>query len=104
MRSPSMKGIAFPSKALTREAIQVIKEVHSIGHVILKFVSHYLTKAFAWEILILLTMAYKMINSSLHIGRTSSLGKRVMANHLCIKQRVGFYMSLHRGANLPWTT
>ena len=74
----------FPSKAPTRVAIRVIKEVHSIGPVILKFESHYLTKACAGEILILLTMAYRMSNSSLRTGRTSSLGKRVMANLLCI--------------------
>ena len=99
-----MKGMGFPSKIPMFDAMRVTNEVHSIGHVILKFVSHYLTKAFAWEILILLTMAYKMINSPLRTGRTSSLGKGVMANHLCIKWRVGFCMSLHRGANLAWTT
>jgi hypothetical protein len=79
-----MKGIKFASKAPTRVAIRVIKEVHSIGPVILKFESHCLTKACAGEILILLTMAYSMSNSMLRTGRTSSLGKRVMANYLCI--------------------
>ena len=41
------------------------------------------------EIWILLTMAYNIINSSLSAVRVSSLGKRVMATHLCIKRRVG---------------
>ena len=40
-----MKGIEFPSKAPIRVAMRVIKEVHSIGPVILKFESHCLTKA-----------------------------------------------------------
>ena len=36
---------------------QIVKEVHSIGPIILKFKSYCLTKACAGEILILLTMA-----------------------------------------------
>ena len=40
-----MKGIEFPSKAPIHVAIRVIKEVHSIGPVILKLKSHCLTKA-----------------------------------------------------------
>ena len=79
-----------PSKIPMFDAMRVTKEVHSIGPVIRKFVSHCLTIAYAGEIRILLTMAYNIINSSLRTGRGSSLGKRVIATHLCIKQRVGF--------------
>ena len=86
------------------DTMRVTKEVHSIGPITLKFVSHCLTIAFAGDTQILLTMAYNIINSSFCTGRGSSLGKRVMATHLCSKRRVGFWISLHRGANLPWTT
>ena len=84
-----MKGMGFPSKIPMFDAMWVTKEVHSIGSVILKFVSHRLTIAFAGEIQILLTMSYNMIISSFHTGRESSIGKRVIATHLCIKLRVG---------------
>jgi hypothetical protein len=47
-----MKGITFPSKIPMLEVMRVIKEVHSIGPVILKFVSHCLIIAFTGEILI----------------------------------------------------
>ena len=80
-----MKGIGFPSKTPMFDAMQVTKEVHSIGPVILKFVNHCLTIALAGETRILLTMAYNIFNSSFRTGRGSSLGKRVMATHLCIK-------------------
>ena len=76
-----MKGKGLPSKILIFDAIQVTKQVHSIGPVILKFVSHCLTIAFAEEIRILLTMAYNIINSSLRTVRGLSLGKRVMATN-----------------------
>src|SRR6185503_12942570 len=89
-RGSSMEGMGFPSKILMFDAMRVTKEVHSIGPVIQKFVSHCLTIAFAGEIRILLTMAYNMINSSFCTGHGSSLGKRVIATHLCIKRRVGF--------------
>ena len=85
-----MKGMGFPSKIPMFDAMRVTKEVHSIGPVIRKFVSHCLTIACAGEIQILLTVAYNIINSSLRTGRGSSLGKRVIATHLCIKRRVGF--------------
>jgi hypothetical protein len=42
----------FLSKTLMLEAMRVIKEVHSIGPIILKFVSHCLIIAFTGEILI----------------------------------------------------
>ena len=71
-----MKGTGFPSKILMFDAMRVTKEVHSIGPVILKFVSLCLTIALAGEIRILLTMAYNIINSSFRTGRGSSLGKR----------------------------
>jgi hypothetical protein len=53
-----MKGITFPFKIPMLEATRVIKEIHSIGPVILKFVSHCLIIAFTGEILILLTMEF----------------------------------------------
>ena len=74
-----MKGMGFPSKIPMFDAVRVTKEVHSIGLVILKFVSHCLTIAFAGKTRILLTMAYNIINSSLRTGHGSSLGKRVLA-------------------------
>ena len=80
-----MKGTGFPSKIPMFDAMRVTKEVHSIGPIILKFVSHCLTIAFAEETRILLTMAYNIINSSFRNGRGSSLGMRVMATHLYIK-------------------
>src|SRR6185312_2956590 len=83
-----MKGMGFPSKIPMFDAMRVTKEVHSIGPVILKFVSHCLTITLAGETQILLTMAYNIINSSFRTGRGSSLGKRVIATHLCIKRRV----------------
>ena len=61
-----------PSKIPMFDAMRVTKEVHSIGPVILKFVSHCLTIAFAGETRILLTMVYNIINSSLRTGRGSS--------------------------------
>ena len=79
------EGNGFPSKILMFDAMRVTKEVHSIGPIIRKFVNQCLTIAFAGEIQILLTMAYNMINSSFRTGRGSSLGKRVLATHLCIK-------------------
>src|SRR6185436_17134613 len=85
-----MKGTGFPSKILMFDVMWVTKEVHSIGSVILKFVSHRLTITLVGETRILLTMAYNIINSSFCTGRGSSLGKRVIATHLCIKRRVGF--------------
>ena len=85
-----MKGTWFPSKMLMFDTMRVNKEVHSIEPVILKFVSHCLTIAFAGETQILLTMAYNIINTSFRTGRGSSLGKGVMATHLCIKRRIGF--------------
>ena len=103
-RGSSMKGMGFPSKIPMFDAMRVTKEVHSIVPIILKFVSHCLTIALAGETQILLTMTYNVINSSLHTVRGSSLGKRVMATNLCIKRRVRFWMSLHQGANLAWTT
>ena len=84
-RGSSMKGMGFPSKIHMFDAMRVTKEVHSIGPVILKFVTHYLTIAFAGETQILLTMAYNIFNSSFHTGRGSSLGNKVMATHLSIK-------------------
>jgi hypothetical protein len=67
-----MKGTEFPSKTPMLEAMRVTKEVHSIGPVILKCLSQCLTIAFTGEILILLTMAYKITNSSLRMVLTSS--------------------------------
>ena len=85
-----MKGTGFPSKIPMFDAMRVTKEVHSIGPVILKFVNHCLTIALVGETRILLTMAYNSINSLFHTGRGSSLGKRVITTHLCIKRRVRF--------------
>jgi hypothetical protein len=67
-----MKGMTFPSKIPMLEVMRVIKEVHSIGPIILKFLSHCLIMAFTGDILILLTMAYKIINSLLRTGLTST--------------------------------
>ena len=55
-----MKGTGFPSKIPMFDTMRVTKEVHSIGPAILKFVSHCLTIALAWETQILLTMAYNI--------------------------------------------
>jgi hypothetical protein len=63
-----MKGTEFPSKIPIFDAMRVTKEVHSIGPVILKFKSHCITIALAGETRILLTIAYKIINSSLRTG------------------------------------
>jgi hypothetical protein len=55
------------------------------------------------ETLIRLTAAYNIIISSVRMVRTPSLGKRVMASHLCHSRRLGCEISLHRGVNLPRT-
>jgi hypothetical protein len=68
--------------------------------VILKFVNQCLIIACTGEIFIRLTVAYKIILSLVRTGRMSSLGKRVMASHLCHSQRVGCKMLLHLGINL----
>ena len=80
-----MKGTRFPSKIPMFDVMRVTNEVHPIGPVILKFVSHCLTIAFAGETRILLTMAYNIINSSFRTGHVSYLGERVIATHMCIK-------------------
>ena len=49
-RGSSMKGTGFPFKIPMFDAMRVTKEVHSIGPVIRKFVSHCLTIACAGEI------------------------------------------------------
>ena len=81
-----MKETRFLSKIPMFDAMRVTKEVHSIGPIIRKFLSHCLTISCAGEIQILLTMVYNIINSSFRTGRGSSLGKRVIATHLCIKR------------------
>jgi hypothetical protein len=81
-----------------------IKDVHSIGPIILKFVNHCGIIAWMGETLIYLTATYKILISSMHTVRTSSLGKRVMASHLCYSRRVGCKILLHRCVNLPWTS
>jgi hypothetical protein len=71
-----------------------IKDVHSIESVILKFVNHCRIIAWTGETLIRLTATYKIIILSVRTVHTSSLGKRVMASHLCHSRR---------GVNLPRT-
>ena len=62
-RSSSMKGTGFPCKMPMFDTMRATKEVHSIGLIILKFVSNCFTNAFVGETRILLTMAYNIFST-----------------------------------------
>lgn len=65
------------SNAPTFMVIRVIKHVHSTGPIILMFPNHCLIIALIGEILVFLTMVYRILNLFLHIGLISSRGNRV---------------------------